>query len=156
MTTPITGTLTRNAYLEHGTFGRLTLGTLDLFTVEQPWRNNERGASCIPDGSYLVRRHVSPTFGPCWILLSNGLYATDEEATAKGGRSHILIHPANWPDQLRGCIAPGRSFGVIQREGRPPLKNLGVSSSQRACVLIDRELEGVNEWVLEIKSFEAK
>jgi hypothetical protein len=37
-------------------------------TVELPWKNNERGVSCIPNGRYVAKPHVSPSQGRCFSL----------------------------------------------------------------------------------------
>lgn len=74
-------------------------------TLELPWRNNERSVSHILSGVYRAIKHRSPKFGPCiWIQ-------------DVPDRSEILIHPANWVEQLRGCIAVGRFLTDIDRDG---------------------------------------
>lgn len=88
----------RFAYTRFGTLGRLTVGGLDLYTVERPWRGNERNESCIPEGVYCYQRHDSPKHGET-------LWLRDVP-----GRSEILIHPANGPHQLDGCLAPGIAY----------------------------------------------
>ena len=50
----------------------------------------------IPAGTYAVTLYDSPKFGRVMPLL-NGV----------PGRSYIEIHPANFPQQLLGCIAVG-------------------------------------------------
>lgn len=67
----------------------------ECFSLELPWRNNEVERSCIPTGTYTLLHRTSPRFG-------KHLHVTNVP-----GRSFILIHPANYVSQLRGCIAPG-------------------------------------------------
>ena len=67
------------------------------FSVERPWLNNKPNVSCIPDGDYFLEKADSPKFGECWKVL-------DVE-----DRTHILIHPANWPRDVEGCIGLGMS-----------------------------------------------
>ena len=65
------------------------------FTIELPWRVNQRNVSCIPDGVYELCPFYSLQFKHHFIV--------------KGvpDRSGILIHPANDASgELRGCIAP--------------------------------------------------
>jgi hypothetical protein len=84
-------------------------------TLELPWRDNERGKSCIPAGTYEVIVHKSPKFGQCfWVR-------------GVPGRLEILIHPANFTRQLRGCIAPGLDFDDIDNDG-----TIDVKSSRKA------------------------
>ena len=77
--------------------GVTTLGLLDgkFWTVERPWLDNQLRISCIPTGEYKVKRHISPSKGTCYSV---------EDVP---GRTHILIHVANWSHELMGCIAPG-------------------------------------------------
>lgn len=94
------------------TQGVLVVGDTRFYTMEQPWRNNLIGHSCVPEGSFALMPHVSPTKGRCYILSNPALnvYADDPPP---GGRSLILIHAANFASQLQGCIAPGLERGQI-------------------------------------------
>lgn len=85
------------------THGRLSIldpsgrTLFSCFTLELPWKNNKVGESCIPAGTYKLIHRTSPKYG-------KHLHVLDVP-----GRSWILIHPANFVSQLRGCIAPGMS-----------------------------------------------
>ena len=85
-------------YHSEGTNGLLTMGSNSepvCYTIELPWRNNEVNRSCIPEGTYVLKRRYSHKFR--WHL----------EIKDVPGRSYILIHPANHAArELRGCIAP--------------------------------------------------
>lgn len=93
-------------------------------TVEQPWNNNEVGASCVKEGVYLISPFESPSHGDVYILSAPqlGVTKTPEEG---GERSLCEIHVANTPSELKGCIAPGQSFGVVNNQW-------AVVSSQKA------------------------
>lgn len=83
-------------YFPEGTNGVLYYeGGLVCHTIELPWRANEPGRSCIPEGRYqLVRRH-SKRHGKHLLVCE------------VPGRSLILVHPANDAGkELRGCVAP--------------------------------------------------
>jgi len=89
--------LTRIAYLSEGTFGKMTLPSgVILYTVERPWLNNQLGISCIPEGVYALTRR----------MFFRGGYNT-WEITEVPGRKHILIHIANWPREVEGCVGLG-------------------------------------------------
>src|SRR5690554_3376912 len=45
---------------EDGVFGVLQLGKYSCFTVERPWENNAPSISCIPAGTYALRKRPSP------------------------------------------------------------------------------------------------
>lgn len=103
-------TLQRLETSDQGTFGRLTVGSLNLFTGELPWRDNQASRSCVLPGVYLAVVTYSPRF-------KRGLYLLAPTAP----RSGIRIHPANlmgdpllgWRSQLNGCIALGEKLGWI-------------------------------------------
>ena len=94
--------LVRFAYLPAGTLGRLhsSEGQLQLFTLERPWQNNRPFVSCIPEGNYGLRRFD----GSKW----KGVLEVEDVF----GRTAILIHPANQPVELAGCIAPGMDWNI--------------------------------------------
>lgn len=95
----------QRAYLDNATFGKLTLyGAFVCYTVEKPWLSNEPYISCIPAGDYAVFDHVSPRHGSCYYLENRNLGVSLDNGTI---RTSILIHVANFPNQLEGCIAPG-------------------------------------------------
>lgn len=75
------------------------------YTLELPWKENQRRVSCIPVGTYKILKHNSPKFGEC-------LWIKDVP-----NRSEILIHPANYTRQLLGCIAVGMDHKDINNDG---------------------------------------
>lgn len=107
-------TLHRN-YFPHGTFSILCdeNGNPMLKTVEREQANNMPNISCIPEGVYDVTPHDSPRFGKCLALSAPSLGVTIYGPSL---RTHCLIHAANKPSQLQGCIAPGLDFGVVDNE----------------------------------------
>ena len=108
-------TLERFCYAEAGTFGRVVLPDGQAFyTVERPWLSNRSLVSCIPEGRY----------GLALDYFNRGRYEAPLIRDVPG-RSRILVHVANWPEDLNGCIGLGTSFGVV--DGR-----MGVHSSRIA------------------------
>lgn len=110
-----------------GEYGTLYLdGKLFCFTCEQRWNDNKLASSCIPVGPYELRPYDSPAHGKTVVFHNPALniYSTPE-LIPKGvkGRSLCEIHNANWPFQLKGCIAVGRELISIAPNG------LGVTSS---------------------------
>jgi hypothetical protein len=79
-------------------------GALICHTIERPWLQNRVNVSCIPAGTYDLKPVNSPKFGLTF------------EVEAVVGRTHILIHKANRPSELHGCIAPISKFGVFGNE----------------------------------------
>lgn len=74
-------------------------------TVELPWKDNQRNISCIPPGKYPGELRTSEKYGK---------HVHIKEVP---NRSYILIHPANFVSQLRGCIAPGQAHIDIDGDG---------------------------------------
>lgn len=98
-------TLTRISYGMQATTGRLSVLMNDYYTVEQPWRNNEAGHSCVPDGQYNLVPYLSGEHGPTWCLDNAALGVTSDGR--ENTRSRCELHSANWASQLQGCIAIG-------------------------------------------------
>jgi hypothetical protein len=83
----------------------------ECFTLELPWKDNQRRISCIPEGTYKAIKHRSPKFGES-VWIQN-----------VPNRSEILIHPANYVRQLLGCIAVGDSLRDIDGDGLDDVTN---------------------------------
>jgi Family of unknown function (DUF5675) len=96
-------TLQRFVPTAYGTFGewRENGGAFEAFTVERPWLDNQPFVSCIPDGTYPLQRFHSSRFGHVWMVCE------------VPNRSSILIHPANWPSDVEGCIGLGKEIGEL-------------------------------------------
>ena len=110
--------LTRK-YFPDGTNGKLECERkLFCYTIELPWKENEKRISCIPEGEYFLRKRYSKKFA--WHL----------ELVAVENRSLILMHPANNAlRELNGCIAPvtkfsGPALGLQSRKAFTKLNSL--------------------------------
>ena len=95
-------------------------------TCEQRWNDNRRASSCRPAGAYELRPFDSPAHGPTVVFHNPALnvYATPS-LVPRGvvGRSLCEILNANWPFQLKVCVAVGADLADIASNG------LGVASS---------------------------
>ena len=125
--------LVRNKSTLHSTTGKLLLIDnktnliLQLQTLERPWIFNERKVSCIPIGTYLVKRHVSPKFGLCFKIQD------------VKGRSDILIHSGNVVNDTLGCVLVGLTSSSVDYSSSAVIYN-----SRKAMAvllaLIDKEI----------------
>ena len=99
-----------------GTFGTLLIdGRVFCTTLERPWAENIRNFSCIPEGVYeCVRRKE-------WKGAKK--HGDTFEVKDVPERSAILFHPANFVDELEGCIAVGRKPGPLR--GKRAILNSG-------------------------------
>lgn len=106
-------------YNPHGTVGYCP--EPDLWTIERPWLNNQKGESCIPEGRYYLEWH-EPTgvtlpdgWTGTWALVNRSLGVVHyPEPGAQ--RNLILLHVANWPENVEGCIGFGEQH-VISGNG---------------------------------------
>lgn len=107
-------TLQRQNSTDQGTAGVLLAadGSILCYTMELPWRDNQRGLSCIPAGQYrasYLERSASGRFRDIYLL--HGV----------PGRSAILIHSGNYAGDSKlglrthtwGCILPCSKHGVL-------------------------------------------
>ena len=108
--------------------------------LELPWRGNEAGMSCIPEGEYPLAR---------W---SSAKYNGDREAIHVGrvpGRSAILMHGGNlagdtrlnWLTHSRGCLLPCFRIGTLGNQNAglvslPALRKLRMLRPTRLIVSV--------------------
>jgi hypothetical protein len=86
----------KRAYFPKGTNGGIFRDEQFIcFTIELPWKENQRNVSSIPKGRYQLAKRFTQKRG--WHLIVKSVT----------GRSGILFHPANDAlKELPGCIAP--------------------------------------------------
>ena len=91
--------LNRFFQVDGGTIGRLYVdGQFVCYSVELPWKGNQRNVSCIPEGDYPLIWDNSPRFG------------RRLHVECVKDRSHILVHEGNYQRDIRGCILPVTKF----------------------------------------------
>ena len=69
---------------------------LSVFTLEDPWKDNEKRVSCIPTGTYRVVMSMSKRFGRVMPELLN-----------VPDRDNIRVHGGNVVADTEGCILVG-------------------------------------------------
>lgn len=111
-------TLKRFGSTPHGTFGVIHVDGIPFYTVERPWRNNERMISCVPLGEYELLWRPTTTsvpsgFGGHTWYLQGGTVSFDEEPGKL--RYRCAIHRANIMDDVMGCIGIGKGLGYQSR-----------------------------------------
>ena len=90
----------RKTFTEVSTVGELYLnGELMCDTLENPYLNNQRNISCIPEGCYTVRMRY-----PRESATKEYLHLLVQEVPS---RSLILFHSGNTAKDTRGCVLVG-------------------------------------------------
>ena len=105
------------------TLGRLSVGDFRCFTLELPWKNNERSVSCIPAGTYTMSKYHSPTKG--WVFLLHGV----------PDRTYIEIHAGNYTRQIEGCILVGDGIKYLDDDGIPDVTNSKATLSKLLAMM---------------------
>ncbi len=90
----------KREYKKDRTLGQMTIFVdgkekQRLFTLELPWLDNKNNISCIPEGEYNVIPNNTVSHPNTYRLCD------------VPKRSGILIHIANYPKDIKGCIAVG-------------------------------------------------
>lgn len=129
--------LLERAYLTHGTYGVLSVGGQRFVSVERAMDDAEH--PCIPEGVYTLRKRVSGVVE----RTTHGEYREGWEVTDVPGRNYIMIHVANVPSELEGCIAPGDSIGWYKGQ-------VAVLNSLKSFRQLMTDLEDADEHTLRI------
>ena len=92
--------LIRDTFTDQSTLGKLYLnGEYMCDTLENPWLNNQRNISCIPDGRYDVRIRLARE-----SATRDYIHLLVQEVPE---RSYILFHIGNTAKDTQGCILVG-------------------------------------------------
>ena len=92
--------LVRDTFSENSVIGELFLdGERMCDTLENPWLDNQRNISCIPEGEYKVRLRL-----PRESATRDYVHLLVEDVE---NRSYILFHRGNTAKDTRGCILVG-------------------------------------------------
>lgn len=125
-------TLIRKWTTEKSTIGEILIdGERYCYTLELPWKNNEHGISCIPEGEYKVI-----------VDWSNSKKRLLPHVLDVPGRDGIRIHTGNFPSDIQGCILVGDSKGSdavwnSRKTFAPLLERL--KEAKEATLKIERE-----------------
>jgi hypothetical protein len=92
--------LIRDTFTDKSTLGELFInGERMCDTLENPWMDNQRNISCIPEGEYKVRLRL-----PRESATRDYLHLLIQDVP---NRDWILIHRGNFPSQTQGCLLVG-------------------------------------------------
>lgn len=89
-------------------------------TLELPNLNNQRGISCILEGTYKCHKNTwQPKFGNHFDILNTK------------DRAGVKIHSGNYTSQIRGCILPGDKLLYLNKD-----KTIDISNSKKTLAKI--------------------
>lgn len=118
--------VTRERSADTGTPGVLHVSGIDWYcrTLELPWRNNEKGISCIIADTYRATVGDSPSLHRKVLRLED-----------RYGRTDVLVHNGNWAGdvskgletQVHGCTLVGSGYAEIENHKGAP--QLGIINS---------------------------
>mgnify|MGYP003678392897 FL=1 len=92
--------LIRDTFSKESTIGELFLnGERICDTLENPWQDNQRNISCIPEGVYPVRLRLARESAS-----RDYLHLLVQDVP---NRDFILVHRGNFPSQTQGCVLVG-------------------------------------------------
>ena len=92
--------LIRDTFTKESTIGELFInGERICDTLENPWQDNQRNISCIPEGVYPVRLRL-----PRESATRDYIHLLVQDVP---DRDWILFHRGNYPYQSQGCILVG-------------------------------------------------
>lgn len=110
-------------------FGRFVIpGGSTLYTLELPWKDNAPDVSCIPAGTYPLRRRFSPKHGQV-------LFWIDDVP----GRVAAEIHVGNTVKDTLGCVL----VGLGQEPG-------AIVRSKEAFHRFMEAMDGIDETTIDI------
>jgi|TARA_R110002033_G_scaffold16434_1_gene45558 hypothetical protein len=119
-------TLERFCYHPEGTLGVIRVDGELFYSVEKPWLDNAPNVSCVPEGTYKTGWRDSPKFGETWHIKD------------VPNRTYILIHAANYPTDVHGCIGLGMQLMADR---------IAVGHSRKAVNAFEKLTKG-SEWQL--------
>lgn len=135
-------TLESEISTDEGTFGVLTSDSgFSCSTGELPWRNNDAGKSCIPEGIYTCSLIFSPHFQKNIYHVENVPNRTDVEIHAGNFCGDT---DAGYDSDVLGCILLGASVGQLNNRHVPARNQKAVLSSGATLIRFIADMNGEN------------
>lgn len=135
------GVLQRNSSTSIATRGTLVLQWVNhqptIYTIERPWKNNEKKVSCIPAGTYICKPHITTN--------KKGVKRKTWQLQNVKDRDGINFDIANYAHELLGCIAVG--FG--NNKDTPMITNSANAMGYLLTIIGEN-----TTWELEIKDLD--
>lgn len=142
-------TLQRLEQNDFATYGQITDEEQKALCVdlELPWKDNQHDVSCIPAGTYHVKRRLAATTRHGYDVF---------ELQNVPDRGDVQMHIGCLPRDTDGCILFGTAFGWVDyADGRPGARGHGVTRSKDAYDAFMHYMTGIDEFMLAVKDVSA-
>lgn len=166
-----TGTLTRILAEsgDAGSFAKLVVGALELYSGELPWRDDKHNLSCLPPapGAAAVTYRLSFMWSQAHGKKNYRFVAMKQPNGSWGampdGRTAAEVHAANLMGdilkalaaQLEGCVAPGRAIATF-RKGEPFKSFTAASPTTLVPITLAQDQSGMASSHDALAAFEAE
>lgn len=117
----------------------------ECWSMEAPWRDNERFISCIPAGLYHLERHQGGKYRDTWAIVGNGVAHWE---TPDCDRYTCVLHAAKFARHLKGCVSFGLSLSL---EGGVPLLGSPGAAHRHVMNHLGVGGDGLHELLIEDK-----
>ena len=139
--------LVREGNDESATFGHLFFTLIggkshSFYTLEPPSGLKKHGP--IPAGTYQLVPHYGVKWRNVFALVNPKLGVTHFiPSSHPNPRTAILIHPANFGSELKGCIAVGLTRAKERDKRRDYLLSSFIGGSRAACALLFKHINSL-------------
>ena len=95
-------TMTEMYSMGGGRYSIIAYGVVRFWLMEREWDFNRSGTG-VPKDEYRLERHNGEKYKNTWALIGDGV---SHFKTSGIPRFACCIHPADYPSNLKGCLAP--------------------------------------------------
>lgn len=95
-------TMTEMYSMTGGRYSILAYGVVRFWIMEREWDFNRSGTG-VPKDEYRLERHNGTKYKDTWALIGDGVSHFETDGIP---RYACAIHPADYPANLKGCLAP--------------------------------------------------
>lgn len=93
--------ISENPYITFGVLLDDSTGLPICLTLENPYLQNEKNISSIPEGNYFCKPYSSEKYKDVYVVCN------------VPNREGILFHIGNTENHTKGCILPGMKYGYL-------------------------------------------
>jgi hypothetical protein len=91
-----------------GRYSILAYGDVMFWVMERAYEFNRSGTG-VPKDEYILERHYGSKYKGTWALIGDGVAHLSSPGIP---RYACVIHPASYPADLQGCLAPCKAVNA--------------------------------------------